>query len=97
VFELVKLLDVTGTVYNRNTSQSSPVERVGWPILQENFTEVLKLNSHKNWEFGLSLEDLILSGTPNTVELIDYYYTNYQIIVNKNKVYREMYYRCLSS
>tara|TARA_B110000285_G_scaffold207654_1_gene247195 strand:+ start:317 stop:532 length:216 start_codon:yes stop_codon:yes gene_type:complete len=71
------LLDVTGTVYNRNTSQSSPVGRVGWPILQENFTEVLKLNSHQNWEFGLSLEDLILSGTPSTVELVDYYYTNY--------------------
>ena len=51
VYEIVKLLDVTGTVYNRNTTQSSPEERVGWPILQENFTEVLTLNSHKNWEF----------------------------------------------
>ena len=97
VFELVKLLDVTGTVYNRNTTQSSPEERVGWPVLQENFTEVLTLNSHQNWEFRLSLEDLILSGTPSTVELIDYYYTNYQISVNKNKIYREMYFRCLSS
>lgn len=97
VYEIVKLLDVTGTVYNRNTTQSSPEERVGWPILQENFTEVLTLNSHKNWEFRLSLEDLILSGTPSTVELIDYYYTNYQISVNKNKIYREQYFRCLSS
>ena len=58
---------------------------------------MLKLNSHRNWEFKLSLEDLILSGTPSTVELVDYYYTNYQISVNKNKIYREMYYRCLSS
>ena len=34
--------------------------------------------------------------TPDSLELVDYYYTNYQITVNKNKVYRETYYRCLA-
>ena len=77
VFEFVKMCDIVGTIYTRNTTKSSTLERVGWPITQENFTEILKLNKHNNWEFQLNLEDMILSGTPDSLELVDYYYTNY--------------------
>jgi hypothetical protein len=90
------MCDIVGSIYTRNTTKSATLERVGWPILQENFTDILKLNKHNNWEFQLNLEDMIISGTPDSLELVDYYYTNYQITVNKNKVYRETYYRCLA-
>ena len=41
VMDFVKYLDVTATVYNKNMSRGTSTEAVGWPILQENFTEVL--------------------------------------------------------
>lgn len=63
VHELAKMVDVTAAIYNRNTSRGTSTKRIGWPILQENFTEVLSINSHENWEMKVDLQDMIMSGS----------------------------------
>ena len=47
----------------KNTSRGQSEKAVGYPILQENFTEALSINSHENWEFKIDLQDLIMSGS----------------------------------
>ena len=47
VLEMAKLMDVTAQVYTKNTSRGTSVKAVGWPILQENFTQALTINSHE--------------------------------------------------
>jgi hypothetical protein len=63
VHEVAKMLDVTATIYNKNTSRGTSAKQIGWPILQENFTEVLSINSHENWEMKVDLQDMIMSGS----------------------------------
>jgi len=55
VHEMAKFMDVTAAIYNKNMSRGTSAKRIGWPILQENFTEVLSVNSHENWEFKIDL------------------------------------------
>lgn len=55
VHEIAKMIDVTATIYNRNTSRGTSTKRIGWPVLQENFTEVLSINSHEHWEIKIDL------------------------------------------
>ena len=55
VLEMAKFMDVTATIFNKNMSRGTSTKRIGWPILQENFTEVLTVNSHENWEFKIDL------------------------------------------
>ena len=65
VHEMAKFMDVTATIYNKNMSRGTSLKQIGRPILQENFTEVLSINSHQNWEFKIDLQDMIMSGSPN--------------------------------
>ena len=55
VHEVAKFMDVTASIYNKNMSRGTSAKRVGWPILQENFTDVLSVNSHENWEYKIDL------------------------------------------
>lgn len=55
VHEIAKMIDVTATIYNKNTSRGTSTKRIGWPVLQENFTEVLSINSHEHWEIKVDL------------------------------------------
>ena len=74
---MAKYLDVTATIYNKNMSRGTSIKRIGWPILQENFTEIMKVNSHENWEFKIDLQDMIMSGSPNFFNQVDYFMTKY--------------------
>ena len=96
VHEIAKLLDVTATIYTKNTSRGSSEKQVGWPIRQENFTEVLKINPHENWEMKVDLQDLLMSVSADFPNLVDQYSTTYAFQLNKHKMYREAYFRCLS-
>tara|TARA_B110000285_G_C15000173_1_gene551031 strand:- start:425 stop:793 length:369 start_codon:yes stop_codon:yes gene_type:complete len=94
---MAKFMDVTATIYNKNMSRGTSVKRIGRPILQENFTEVLSINSHENWEFKIDLQDMIMSGSPNFFSQTDYFTTKYEIKVNKYKMYREAFFRCMAT
>ena len=71
VHEIAKLLDVTATINNKNTSRGSSEKQIGRPILQENFTEVLTINPHENWEMKVDLQDLIMSGSKDFPDLVN--------------------------
>jgi len=65
VHEMAKFMDVTATIFNKNMSRGTSTKSIGWPILQENFTEALSVNSHENWEYKIDLQDMIMSGSPD--------------------------------
>ena len=96
VHEVAKMLDVTATIYNKNTSRGTSAKQIGWPILQENFTEVLSINSHENWEMKVDLQDMIMSGSRDFYNQVNQFSTTYDFQMNKYKMYREAYFRCLS-
>ena len=41
VAEMAKFMDVTASIYMKNMTRGTSPKRIGYPILQENFTEIL--------------------------------------------------------